>query len=1461
MRQRHGRLLVVGFVLLAALAGIRLSAQVPGGVKPAAGITTTTPYQPEFAAGSDANGPWPAHPGASPMLNLPHPISSPTGVWNFGESATAPVGIDRGGFLDWLDPGQLVLGTHVHPYIQPTQTAAEGWQSNNTGAGTFWRLRGYLRNAPRPAGSQVTEAAFEVIVAADRDPGRRTVIVLMTPETFRGEIALPSDGIPPDIGPRFGYGGWRYHNGLERNQGPTSSPFSQSPNRLHFAGNINLMERNQALPGEYNLVCVRVMPVLIGRPARFQMQRNLEVVRAVQKMMADPGTSLWRPNTVNWQNLPTSGEPFPLTCVIEGGSLGGAVALWSAMLFPSDFHGAVSSGACPSIRSWVGEQEAYRYVGTLSGFNDGSHNFNANEALHYAAALWGASDFHAFTQAERDLWSPFFHVSSVRAWQDGMLRRPVYALISDEDYISTGVDAIPWLSQQREFVISGSRQHPSTNVKYFWSIAPRSCHFGDQRPMPSPAPPYKSYPSPTSNGWMPGPYDYTQAILAFLHEAVASRDAAPIVSFVRPTTVANATLDPWDHALQPLAPPPQPPTAPPAVLKLGTFGGSGVGSLATSVLSQARVDGKSFGSGTNLGKEDSTLAISFDGKTSVYAGSAEGVVTRFVVNPNSLAAGQPGSSEVVPMAMSEALGFGAWAICEAQANGTAMKEIIVGTERGLHILVRTNLGTLHSVRDLPWELGRPRGLQCVDVIPGGYEEVVFFSQNGALAVYKADPVDGLKEYCVYGEPGIVDMKVLSDTEDLLDLALLSDRGHVLKMRWDLSVNTMTLLAVSPRLNGVPLDMELAEVDGNAPGKELVALMNGTDVNHKEALLVFRTDSLAHASTHRITGITALSQVLSPGALAPYGGTQDLEVVERNGSAQELVILNGGQVIQVPIVGGGPPVIKDVASFPPMMRPLDLLVHEGITSVPGAQRPHEVFVTTEAGYACWFSQDEFLANVTGFSFYGPQMALVRPTAINAPHMHCNRTTSATWGMDVDPTTMRLELLDQSGTRWSVDGAGNLQFRHHVGWQVEVPNVGSFYSPLPGPHRTLRRCQGSLASSSGHPEVSSAAASAVYPFQAATQAMRIETQPLVPKDDYTFLGNTSEAWSSVAHQIWHDDGYLIAPLGGDLVDGLASPSLPFATRHFVWWGGQAWFRDVLPANPNGQPPSPSLAQNWPNRIQGIYLPAPASQSTIQAWWSTAGGHAVPAQGMTNVLGHDLRNQADQQLPIADAGALRMFLDPVTQQPRIAASTTGGRLLILEAGTGPTNIGGSPKQSDASTNKVFDYGTGGTALAVAARLGTQPRVDIYFGVIAHFPGNTNFSGPQSASTPADDITSAIVHLEYQGAATFATATVLQKQILRLDGGTSGQPKVFGVCGIAVGELVPTNTSDEIVVCSLDGHIIVYERLANGDFGPILYQAQVAGSLGVHNGILITEIDPAAPGNELYVAGSLGLRKWVRG
>jgi len=97
-------------------------------------------------------------------------------------------------------------------------------------------------------------------------------------------------------------------------------------------------------------------------------------------------------------------------------------------------------------------------------------------------------------------------------------------------------------------------------------------------------------------------------------------------------------------------------------------------------------------------------------------------------------------------------------------------------------------------------------------------------------------------------------------------------------------------------------------------------------------------------------------------------------------------------------------------------------------------------------------------------------------------------------------------------------------------------------------------------------------------------------------------------------------------------------------------------------------------------------------------------------------------------------------------------------------------------------------------------------------------------------------------------------------LDSGRGG----YGVKGLALGDLLPgaTNQGDELVVTCLSGDLLVLSA-GNGGGAPLfteLYRTWVEGAVGVANSIVIADLDAGAPGKELYVAGSLGIRKFIQ-
>ena len=143
----------------------------------------------------------------------------------------------------------------------------------------------------------------------------------------------------------------------------------------------------------------------------------------------------------------------------------------------------------------------------------------------------------------------------------------------------------------------------------------------------------------------------------------------------------------------------------------------------------------------------------------------------------------------------------------------------------------------------------------------------------------------------------------------------------------------------------------------------------------------------------------------------------------------------------------------------------------------------------------------------------------------------------------------------------------------------------------------------------------------------------------------------------------------------------------------------------------------------------------------------------------------------------------------------------------------------------------------------------------MVAYHASNVNHaSSPQTANTPADDLVGALALYRWNG------STLVQQQLLVFDGATTVFPKAYGVCGLRIGEVIPGNGTDELVVATMYGHMLVYAISASGLIDPNvppLYSAQFAGSLGMYNSIEIGDFDNDGK-VEVYVAGSFALRRF---
>ena len=296
--------------------------------------------------------------------------------------------------------------------------------------------------------------------------------------------------------------------------------------------------------------------------------------------------------------------------------------------------------------------------------------------------------------------------------------------------------------------------------------------------------------------------------------------------------------------------------------------------------------------------------------------------------------------------------------------------------------------------------------------------------------------------------------------------------------------------------------------------------------------------------------------------------------------------------------------------------------------------------------------------------------------------------------------------------------------------------------------------------------------------------------------------------------------------------SAPAGSFAQAH--WWSGS------------------EKTRAWPNLLEGACL---SSSGSPLDWLATCRhtpggfGDDVPA---ADVSGNDLRDGFHLPLAQADAQSIALFEDLTHGATRVVVGTAGGRAIVLDPAL--------RNQVSAVQSESIDFGSGGMGLAAApaiqapgvAQDEVNLRADVYLGTLFTHAVPTNHQVPLPNSLPADDAVAAVTWLEWTGTA------LAQHAVKVLDGSGPDNPKAYGVSGICAGDAIRGNGTQELVVTTMDGQLFVFARNSQGHVGALLFREWLEGSAGPFNSILVADLDSAAPGNEIYVAGSLGLRKF---
>jgi hypothetical protein len=419
---------------------------------------------------------------------------------------------------------------------------------------------------------------------------------------------------------------------------------------------------------------------------------------------------------------------------------------------------------------------------------------------------------------------------------------------------------------------------------------------------------------------------------------------------------------------------------------------------------------------------------------------------------------------------------------------------------------------------------------------------------------------------------------------------------------------------------------------------------------------------------------------------------------------------------------------------------------------------------------------------------------------------------------------LVVVDQAAQLWKVNPAnGNVTFQELFSMDTAPPVV-----PMKKPFRGLGRLENSLAANTA---VSSSDNATLTALGAST---RLEAEiffPHVALVPFIVLPpefTPAPVWDWMAHQQLFAGQYVPFSFAGDT---LSTPGKEFV----YWWSGNRPIPRFFPGW--GSLP---IAIRYLNLLQGGGHDLGAPTPTFYHWSSSGNGNAQHLRNVTDTESHNHQ-------------ALRLGTWATYENhPVVVVATTGGSVIVVDPETISQNGNGTLQ---AESN---DYGYGGMALAVSdvnveGNPSTEPL--IFFAPLWTHAGSV---------VGEYDMVSSLVILR-RGTST--TLDVLQK--VEFDGKSGGPPKLFGVCGLAVGDVDGGTTGgdvyDELVLTTVNGDLVVYDLVydtINGKvkLGTLLHQSVHDGSLGLCNSILIADLTAPSGHNEVYIAGSSGIRKLTR-
>lgn len=253
-----------------------------------------------------------------------------------------------------------------------------------------------------------------------------------------------------------------------------------------------------------------------------------------------------------------------------------------------------------------------------------------------------------------------------------------------------------------------------------------------------------------------------------------------------------------------------------------------------------------------------------------------------------------------------------------------------------------------------------------------------------------------------------------------------------------------------------------------------------------------------------------------------------------------------------------------------------------------------------------------------------------------------------------------------------------------------------------------------------------------------------------------------------------------------------------------------------------------------------------ATVDGFWASTLNLPYSSAPPYGYQQHDLRSES--ALPAMDLQAVRVMAmgDGSTA---VVLGCPGGRVRIVRPGNWA--VPNVPHGLGTLSSSATDLGNGGAALAARLEVnGTD--LSMWFGTAyAHGPRPAAYAAGSLGN--GEVLTGSITRLTWSASGGF---TMGATRLLSPTGSTGIAARgAYGVCGIAVAELVSANAGAEVIVTTLAGDLWILSE----DLQTVVWQSWVDGAVGVYNAIIVADLDGDTK-QELYVAGSRGVWRFIQ-